>query len=343
MSIIIVSYNGLRDIDACLKSIEGQSYKKYEVIVVDCASTDGTPEYIAEHFSHVKLVRSRLNLGYSGGNSLGLNYAQGEFVAILNQDVSLDKDWLRELLKGAVMHPESGIIASNVLLRYNPSIVNAYGNDVHFTGLVFSRFLGELEHDCKVEYAIAPCGAAFMVRRKVIDEVGFIDEAFFMEFGDIDLALRVWLRGWKCVIIPSAKAYHRYVLKMTPERYFILERGRYMLLLKNFSRRTLVLLLPSLMLTEMLTWAYALYYGKKYVVSKIAVYKWMLKNLAKTIEKREKVQKLRRVHDNSLLKLTTYKIRIPTRWLEGFAKLFIESYFNKLYKALYRISCELCA
>jgi hypothetical protein len=338
VSIIIVSYNGLTDINACLESIEGQSYKKYEVIVVDCASTDGTPEYIASHFPHVKLVRSKLNLGYSGGNALGLNYAQGEFVAILNQDVSLDKDWLHELLRGAERHPESGIIASNVLFHDNPRIVNAYGNDVHFTGLVFSRFLGESEEHCKEEYLIAPCGAAFIVRREVIDDVGFIDSAFFMEFGDIDFALRVWLRGWKCVIIPTAKAFHKFVLKMTPRRYFILERGRYLLLLKNFSGRTLALMFPSLMLTEMLTWAYALYCGKDYAISKIAAYKWILKNLAKTMKKREKVQKLRRIQDKNLLKLTTCKISIPGKWLGGSAKSFIETTFNKLYQVFYRIS-----
>jgi len=338
VSIIIVSYNGLMDIDACLKSIESQSYKRFEVIIVDSASTDGTPEYIARNYPNVKLVRSERNLGYSGGNALGLNHARGDFVAILNQDIILDKDWLLELLRCAERHPESGIIASNVLLHSNPFIVNAYGNEVHFTGLTFSRFLDKLGSDCKEEYVIAPCGAAFMIRRQVIDEVGFIDDTFFMEFGDVDLAMRVWLSGWKCVIIPRAKTYHKFELKMTPQRYFILERGRYLMLSKNFSRRTLVLLSPSLMLTEMLTWAYALFSGKTYVASKLAAYRWILKNLVRIIRNREKVQKLRRIGDKSLMELTTFKISIPEKLLKGSAKLFIESYFNALYRTFYRIS-----
>jgi len=342
VSIIIVSYNGLKNIDACLKSVESQSYKRFEAIVVDSASNDGTPEYISRYYPYVKLVRSERNLGYSGGNALGLKHAQGDFVAILNQDVILDKDWLLELLRCAERHQEAGIIASNVLLHSNPSIANAYGNEVHFTGLTFSRFLGKLRSDFKEEYVIAPCGAAFMIRRKMIDDVGFIEGTFFMEFGDVDLALRGWLHGWKCVITPTAEAYHKFVLKMTPQRYFILERGRYLILLKNFTYRTLVFILPSLMLTEMLTWAYALLYGKNYLVSKIEAYRWVLKKLPRIIKNREKVQKFRRTTDKTLLELTIQKISIPEKWFKEPAKFFIESYLNVLYKALFRISYFLC-
>lgn len=337
VSIIIVTYNSRDDIDECLKSVENQTYKDFEVIVVDNASSDGTSDYIERNYPFVKLVRSEVNLGYSGGNALGLSYAQGEYITLLNADVAVDGDWLSELVAGTRKHSEAGIIASNILLYNNSRIVNAYGNEVHFTGLVFSRFWGKLESGCKEEYVLSPSGAAFMVRRDVVKDVGFIDGDFFMEFGDVDLALRVLLRGWKCVVMPSSRAYHKFLLKMTPRRYFVLERGRYLTLVKNFSRRTLTLLFPSLVVTEVLSWGFALYRGKDYVASKVAAYNWMLKNLTRTLKKRTKVQKLRRVNDKKLLELMTYKVSIPEQWLKGVSETIIENFFNAFYKILYRI------
>jgi len=343
VSIIIVTcaYDSRKDIDDCLKSIENQTYKNFEVIIVDTMSSGGTRDYVERSYPFVKLVRSKADLGYSGGNALGVKYTYGKYIVVSNPDVVVDKDWLYELIRGARNHPEAGILAPNVLLYDKPRMVNACGVEVHFTGLVFPRFFEEPESRCKEEYVLAPCGASFMIRRDVVEDVGFMDQDFFMDFGDIDLAMRVLLRGWKCLIVPSSKVYHKFLLKMTPRKYFILERGRWLMSMKNFSRRTLIILLPSLALTEVLAWGYALYCGKEYVASKIATYRWVLKNLTKTLKKRGKVQKLRKVRDKELLELMSHKITVPKQWLEGISKLIVEGYFNAFYQTLYKIAHHL--
>lgn len=338
VSIILVTYNGKSCIDECLMSIENQTYNNFEVIIVDNNSSDGTPELINRQYPYAKLVLNTVNSGYSGGSSEGLRHAHGEYVAVVNQDVVLDKDWLNQLVTMAEKYPKAGVIASNVLLYDDPEIVNAYGNEVHFTGLVFSRFLGRSENECRMEYITAPSGAAFLIRRNVIDDVGFIDEDFFMEYGDIDFVIRILLKGWQCLIIPSSKAYHKFILKMSPNRLFILERGRYLLLFKNYSFKTLVLLFPSLLLTETLTWGYAIFQGRAFLTSKVMAYNWILKNLERILKKRNTVQKMRTIDDNALLRLTIWKLNLPQQWLKTRLDKISVKIFDRLYCNLYKMT-----
>jgi GT2 family glycosyltransferase len=343
ISIIIVTYNSKKDIDECLRAIEDQSYRNFEVIVVDNASSDGTADHVGRGYPRVKLLRNDANLGYSGGNNSGVDIAKGEYIAILNPDVAVDKEWLNEMVGHAKKHPEAGIVASKVVLYDNPRVVNACGNDVHFTGLAFCRGYGDEEGKySSQEYVLAPSGCSFLTKRKVVRDVGLFDDDFFIDFADIDFAVRCHLMGYKCLLVPSSKVLHKFVLKMNPVRYFVLERGRYLLLLKNFSRRTLVIIFPSLILTEVLTWAFAILRGREYIMAKMAAYRWIRRNWQRIMKKRRIIQKLRRIDDKGVLKLMTYRISIPQRWLKRRAlRIIVETFFNLLYFMLYRVTLSL--
>jgi len=345
VSVIIVNYNGREHLKECLSSGLGQSYGNFEVILVDNCSTDGSAEYVQRNFPKVKVVKNSENLGYGGGNNIGFKNARGEYIVVLNPDTVVDKDWLKELVKAIQQRPNVKMVTSKVFLYHDPKRINACGNDIHFTGLVFSRGLGEKEnHYTKEEYVVAPSGCSFLVPRELIEEIGFFDTELSNHwlFEDTDLAIRLQLRGYKCLFVPSSKVYHKFALKMDPQRYFMLERGRYLLLLKNFRRSTLILLLPSLMLTEALTWGYTLYQKRKNIFFKVMAYNWMLKNLHIILKKRAKVQKLRNVGDEEILGLMTWKISIPQQWLDQWLfKTIAESFFNILYSISYRLTCQL--
>lgn len=345
VSVIIVNYNGREHLKECLSSGLGQSYGNFEVILVDNCSTDGSAEYVQRNFPKVKVVKNSDNLGYGGGNNIGFKNARGEYIVVLNPDTVVDKDWLKELVNAIQRRPNVKMVTSKVLLYHDPKRINACGNDIHFTGLVFSRGLGEREnHYTKEEYVVAPSGCSFLVPRELIEEIDFFDTELSNHwlFEDTDLAIRLQLRGYKCLFVPSSKVYHKFALKMNPQRYFMLERGRYLLLLKNFRRPTLILLLPSLILTEALTWGYALCQERKYILSKVMAYKWILKNLHVILKKRAKVQKLRSVGDKEVLKLTTWKISIPQQWLDQrLFKTIAEAFFNTFYSISYRLTCRL--
>ena len=342
VSVIIVNYNGREHLKECLSSGLGQSYGNFEVILVDNCSTDGSAEYVQRNFPKVKVVKNSENLGYGGGNNIGFKNARGEYIVVLNPDTVVDKDWLKELVNAIQRRPNVKMVTSKVLLYHDPKRINACGNDIHFTGLVFSRGLGEREnHYTEEGYVVAPSGCSFLVPRELIEEIGFFDTELSNHwlFEDTDLAIRLQLRGYKCLFTPHSKVYHKFALKMSSLRYFMLERGRYMLLLKNLSRKTLAIILPSLALTEILTWGFAILKGQKYVMTKIVVYKWIIKSWQKMIKKRRGVQKLRRISDKEILKLMTCRINLSEKWLKKrLFKTATETFFNVLYRILYKIT-----
>ncbi len=287
VSVIIVTHNNENEIGECLDSIikdsiTRQSIYNFEIIVVDNASTDNTRLIVKDQFmknsKQVRLVENLTNPGYAGGNNLGFNECNGSLIAILNPDLVVDENWLEELIKASERHPDAGILGSNVLLYNNRSEINACGNDVHFTGLVFARMYSDSECKCKEEYIAAPSGAAFMFRREILDklkEAEPFDDFFIWDYPDIDLALKVLASGMNCVIVPSSKVYHKFKFKMSSERYFLLERGRYAIL-RHFTRLTRTLMLPALLLTELITWGFAFGKGGSYLLSKLKVYGWLL-------------------------------------------------------------------
>lgn len=344
ISVIIVTFNSLSDIGECIDSILSQKSSKceIEIIVVDNNSIDGTPEYVRSQYPNVKVIRNSTNLGYSGGNLIGLKYATGDYIFILNPDIILDENCISSLIRAIETYPNYGLYALSVMLYDEPTLINAAGNEVHITGLTFSRLYRADGRLLKDERLIAPSGAAFVISRSIICKIGFFDSDFFMDFADTDLAVRAWIAGHECILVSSAKVYHKYKMKIHPKRFFFLERGRYLLLLKNFEKRTLLFLMPALILTEILTWGYALRSGKAYVISKLAAYRYIAANRHKIAKKRSEVQRLRVVGDRELFKLLSYKVTIPEDILKnGIIRRIIEHGFNCLYSILRRVIIKL--
>jgi len=330
VSIIIVTYNNKDDIEECLDSILNQTYKNFEIIVVDNASKDGTPDIVQRKYPTVRLIRSPKNLGYAGGNALGLKFARGDYIVILNPDTVVDKNWLRELVSVANMDDKVGIVGACVLLYDRPDRINALGNILHFTGLVFCNAFYEPydKYKEKDHFLALPSGAAFLVKRKVIEEVGFMDEPFFMEFSDTDFAVRAILKDWRCIVTRNSIVHHKWKPKMTPERLFVLERNRLLLLMRTFNRRLLAILLPSLLLTELLILGFCLISGKQYLSAKIASLKAILR-LKKIYYDRDS----RNVSYRNLMNYLDYKVCIP----EGLIKLRSRKALQRLLSSVYRL------
>jgi len=345
VSIIIVTYNNKDDIEECLDSILNQTYKNFEIIVVDNASKDGTPDIVQRKYPTVRLIRSPKNLGYAGGNALGLKYAKGDYIVILNPDTIVDKNWLQELVSIANRDNKIGIVGACILLYDQPSRINALGNVLHFTGLVFCNAFCEPydKYREKDQYLALPSGAAFLIKREVIEEVGFMDKFFFMEFSDTDFVVRALSKGWDSLVTPKAKAYHKYRLKMNPLRLYILERGRYYFLLRNFEIKTLLILLPGLLISEFLIFGFATARGKEYLISKLLAVRSILKRLHRLISRKTANKNFKKTVDKDILrKYASYAISVPREWIKGnLQRKLVELLFNKLYYIVYQISLRL--
>lgn len=306
VSIVVVTYNSENDVADCLNSILVQAYQNFEIIVVDNVSSDETVHKMQDSFgSHqkIKIIPNKENTGYVGGNNTGFHHAKGDLIVILNPDLIVDKDWLEQLVKAYSKHEnDAGIICSNVLLFDRRDIINACGNSIHLTGLVFSRFYmekecrcferGDRNSDTNETFTIqvpAPSGASMMFSRTNLQRIGrqcpFDEGKFFMEYADIDLAIDFLSHGLVCYVAPKSKVFHKFRFKMNSSRLATLERGRYTLL-NHLTLTTRFLMLPSLIVGECLIWAYIISnkssIGRlKLALSKLETYGWLLTGQAR--------------------------------------------------------------
>ena len=253
-SVIIVTFNHRKYIENCLNSL--LLYKSLEIIVVDNKSTDGTPEYIEENFPQVKLIKSSKNAGFGAGINEGISQAKKEYVMILNPDVKVKPNSIEKLLKPLKTH--NNLITIPKVLHYDGSTINTCGTIIHYTGLAFTRGLGEDPEDYdKIEYVNGLSGVCFAMKKEDYLDLGGFDEQIFLYMEDTLFSWVANSKGFKILFIPKAVIYHNYNLEVTPEKIYHLERGRYMILKKHFTRKEFFILIPSLLITEILTWGYS--------------------------------------------------------------------------------------
>ncbi len=199
ISVVVVNFNGKRFLDDCLSSLSVQTYKDYEVIVVDNASRDGSVEHIRSRFPWARIVENKVNLGSTGGNNSGIREAEGEYIVTLNNDTSVEKDFL-ERLAGPMSDPSIGMCGSKML--YPNGKINS-------TGLCLSRSGASWdEGDCHFVEGNLRARRRTDRIREMLDEIGLFDEDFFIFMEDIDLTLRARCAGWRCIYVPEAIAHH---------------------------------------------------------------------------------------------------------------------------------------
>ena len=190
-------------------SLSLQTYPDREIILVDNGSTDSSVSYVRESFPEVKIIELAENRGFAGGNAEGLKATCGRFVALVNNDTRTEEKWLEKLIEPMLEDQTVGICASKLIFTDDERI-NSAGDGLTTAGVGFNRGLGaDRGLFCKPEFVFGACGAAALYRRRMLDEIGFLDEDFFLYDEDTDLNFRAQLAGWKCVYVPTAVAHHK--------------------------------------------------------------------------------------------------------------------------------------
>jgi GT2 family glycosyltransferase len=209
VSVIVVNWNRAGFLKDCLCALSRQSYSNCEIILVDNGSSDGSVSLVKENFPEVKVVELAENGGFTGGNAAGLKVANGEFIALVNNDTRTERDWLERLIHPMLTDPAVGICASKLIIDGTEAIDSA-GNGLTTGGVGFNRGLGmDKKHFSISELIFGACGAAALHRRSMLEEIGFFDDEFFLYDEDIDLSFRAQLAGWKCIYVPDAVVYHK--------------------------------------------------------------------------------------------------------------------------------------
>jgi len=177
--------------------------------LVDNNSTDGSVGFIRERFRDIQIVELSKNRGFTGGNLAGLEVARGEFIALINNDTRAEDGWLENLLRPMLLDEKVGICASKLIIDGTDRIDSA-GDGITSAGVGFKRGLWKDKSNyVQEELVFGACAAAALYRRKMLDEIGFFDDDFFLNDEDADLNFRAQLFGWRCVYVPTAVVYHK--------------------------------------------------------------------------------------------------------------------------------------
>jgi GT2 family glycosyltransferase len=307
-SVIIVNHNGRMYLRDCLHSLL-QDCRCYEIILVDNASTDGSAEYVERVFPEVQVIRNKDNHGFGQGNNLGARWAKGEYLAFLNPDTAVESGWLEALIKVLEANPQVGLVTPKILLMADPERINTCGSEVHCTGLTLCRGMGMDRNALTTLVQVdAVSGAAFAMRKEVFEALEGFDETFFLYMEDTDLSWRARLAGYRCLYVPQSVVRHDYTLRFGPHKTFYQERNRYLMLLKSLQWRTLLLLLPLLLLGEVVTWGFVLLRERRQLTNKLRAYVWIIKNWHLIMQRRRRTQALRKLGDRDLIAPCTHRL-----------------------------------
>lgn len=239
-SVIILNWNGRHLLEECLASVLSQSFRDFETIVVDNGSTDGSVAWLKERRGEsVSTVTLPLNLGFAGGNNAGIRIARGEYVILLNNDTAVDPGWLAALAAAVRRHPAAGMFTPKILNYFRRDEIDNTGLVIYPDGLARGRHRLEKDDGRFDEEgeALVPSGCAGCYGRRMLGEIGSLDESFFAYGEDVDLGLRGRWAGYRCIYVPGAVVYHKYSATSgaySPQKAFLAERNRLWQLFKNF-------------------------------------------------------------------------------------------------------------
>lgn len=209
VAVIVLNWNNWRDTFACLSSLRELDYANYEPVVVDNGSTDGSEERVRANFSDATVIQAGANLGFAGGNNVGIKYAlqqQFHYVWLLNNDTVADPSALTALVDVAQSDTSCGAVGSVLYSADEPKAIQAFGGGWIGLWTGISRYFKTPVQDDKVEYIT---GASLLIRRNVLENVGLLEENFFMYWEDADYGFRVRKAGWKLAVAPESKVWHK--------------------------------------------------------------------------------------------------------------------------------------
>ena len=331
VSVIIVSYNSKKYIKALMESLFSQKTSfPFEIIIVDNCSTDNSYEYIKSNYPQIKLIKNTSNSGYGAGNNLGVKYARGEYIIIMNPDVIISNNLICELTHHLENNDQGKIISIPKILTYDGSMISSAGLIIHFTGLTFTKgWKMSPKAFSKKEYVNALNGCCFAIRKKEFIELGGFDEVFFMYKEDTELSWRANAHGFKIIYCPEAVVMHDYSLKLNAKKIYHLEFGRYILLRKYYSIKEILILLPSLLTTEILISGYFILSNPIYFYYKFRAFIDAINTPVKKI--RLSMNSKKNLYDSLDYEISKEHL--------SYSKIdkFVKSCANKLYAINYKI------
>ena len=333
VSVIVLNYNAGDLLLNCIGSLKKSTYANLEILVVDNISSDESQRKCKEKFPDIKLIQNEKNLGYCGGNNIGIKEAKGEFIVILNPDTIVEPNCVKELIL-AYKKFGDGLYQPKILSLNEENIIQSTGNMLHVFGFGFARDKGNRITDKKeeVEKIGYASGTCLFTSRKVIEKVGLLDEFLFLYHDDLDLGWRAAQIGINSYYVPDSKIFHveSYSLKWSAKKFYWLERNRKYCLLTHYSKETYGKMRFSLMLVDLFVWVF--YISKGFLGAKIKAELEIRKNKEIIEKKFNELEKRKTVSDEKLIKNFPDEIFVPRNVSQESMNHTFNSILTKLSK-----------
>ena len=335
VSIIVLNYNAGKLLLNCIESIKKSSYQNIEILVVDNISSDNSQIECKKKFPDIKLIQNDENLGYCGGNNVGIKKAEGEFIIILNPDTIVETNWIDELLN-AQKEFGDGLYQPKILSLNEENTIQSTGNMLHIFGFGFARDKGNkvIERKEEIEKVGYASGTCLFTTRKVLDKIGLLDEFLFLYHDDLDLGWRGAQIGINSFYVPKSKIYHveSYSLKWSSKKFYWLERNRKYCLLTHYSKDTYQKMKFSLILVDLFVWTF--YFSKGFLGAKIRAEIDIRKNKKIIDRKYHELEKKKTIPDKELIKNFPNEIFVPTNVSQESMNQTFNSILTKLSKTV---------
>ena len=209
VTIIIPNYNGKHFMEPCLQSLSEQTCRDFKVLVVDNASSDGSLEYMSEHYPDIEVISLKKNYGFSKAVNVGIEHSTTPYVILLNNDTTVDTHYVEEMIKAIEKSPRIFSVSSKMIQIYHPELIDSAGDLYTLMGWGVCRGTGRpVSNYTKADQIFTACAGAAIYRRNAFSKIGLFDENHFAYLEDIDVGYRAKIYGYKNTYCPTALVYH---------------------------------------------------------------------------------------------------------------------------------------
>lgn len=214
IAIILINWNSFDTTNDCINSLKQVHYTDFDIIVVDNASIDNSADKLIALHPDIKLIKSPINAGFTGGNNIGFRYSIDhgyEYSFMQNNDTFVEPDYLDPLVNYMDQHPEAGVSQPRIFYNHDRNLIWDGGSYInHFLGHTYTKGVGKpsspaYNFEKEVDWIT---GCAFFVRNSILKQTGLLADNMFMNWEDVDLSFRIKKLGYKMAYIPSSVIYH---------------------------------------------------------------------------------------------------------------------------------------
>jgi GT2 family glycosyltransferase len=302
VSIIVLNYNGRKYLKDCISSVLAQSYRDFELIVFDNASTDGSVEFVKNNFndSRIKIVESELNLGFANGSNTALKSCANDLVVLLNNDTNTEKEWLQSLVEAAKEHKT--IASSFVITKGVPEKYYSSNGSVSY---LMYNIMNVFENP---EVEFYPNGCSLIFRKSETGEP--FDGDYFYYAEDIYLGLKARFTGMKVKFARKSVVHHfgGGSASAGRQKTFYQERNRLLNLYSFFSISFIIKVLPYIFFSHSFKLLVSAFSKKYSFIGLLKAYFWFYVNIPAIAKKRHNLKKIKTVPENYVVKFMSSKI-----------------------------------